>query len=119
MITPHGLANAVIMPYVLEAYGETIYGKLHRLGVAAGVSAPEQADQDAAKAFIAAIRELNRNMGIPEKIEGIKEEDIPAMARHAEKEANPLYPVPKLMTAKELESFYYQIADWSENNDRQ
>ena len=117
--TPHGLANAVIMPYVLEAYGETIYGKLHRLGVAAGVSAPEQADQDAAKAFIAAIRELNRNMGIPEKIEGIKEEDIPAMARHAEKEANPLYPVPKLMTAKELESFYYQIADWSENNDRQ
>ena len=35
------------------------------------------------------------------------------MARNAEKEANPLYPVPKLMTAKELEGFYYQIADWS------
>lgn len=36
-------------------------------------------------------------------------------ARHAEKEANPLYPVPKLMTKKELEGFYYRIADWSES----
>lgn len=36
-------------------------------------------------------------------------------ARHAEKEANPLYPVPKLMTKQELESFYYRIADWSES----
>lgn len=35
------------------------------------------------------------------------------MAKHAEREANPLYPVPKLMTVKELEMFYYQIADWS------
>ena len=52
-------------------------------------------------------------MGIPEKIEGIKKEDIPVMAKHAEKEANPLYPVPKLMTKNELEEFYYQVADWS------
>ena len=33
--TPHGLANAVIMPYVLKAYGETVYKKLHKLGIAA------------------------------------------------------------------------------------
>ena len=52
-------------------------------------------------------------MGIPDKLQGIKEEDIPIMAIHAEKEANPLYPVPKLMTAKELEIFYHQIADRS------
>lgn len=111
--TPHGLANAVIMPYVLEAYGETIYKKLHKLGIAAGVCTAEQTDKEAAEIFINAIKKLNLNMGIPAKIEGIKEEEIPAMARNAEKEANPLYPVPKLMTAKELESFYYQIADWS------
>ena len=52
-------------------------------------------------------------MGIPTKISGIKKEDIPIMAKRAEKEANPLYPVPKLMTKSELEGFYYQIADWS------
>lgn len=40
------------------------------------------------------------------------------MAGHAQKEANPLYPVPKLMTQKELEQFYYQIADWSKEDDK-
>ena len=39
--------------------------------------------------------------------------DIAGMARSADKEANPLYPVPKLMTQKELEKFYYAVADWS------
>jgi hypothetical protein len=35
------------------------------------------------------------------------------MAGHADREGNPLYPVPKLMDAKELERFYYMVADWS------
>lgn len=52
-------------------------------------------------------------MGIPKQLTDIKAEDIPQMAKYAEKEANPLYPVPMLMTQKELEQFYYQIADWS------
>ncbi|MBQ9135205.1 MAG: alcohol dehydrogenase, partial [Lachnospiraceae bacterium] len=58
------------------------------------------------------IREKNRNMNIPEVFAGIKEEDIPMMAKHADKEANPLYPVPKLMNAKELEKFYVKVVDW-------
>ena len=52
-------------------------------------------------------------MGIPERLQGIQKADIPAMARHADREANPLDPVPVLMNAKELEQFYYQVADWS------
>ena len=108
--TPHGLANAVIMPYVLEAYGECVYKKLHALGVAAGVCKEDETDKTGAEKFIKAVRELNAKMGIPEKLAGIKEEDIPTMARRAEKEANPLYPVPKIMTAKELEKFYYDVA---------
>ncbi|MBQ7780380.1 MAG: iron-containing alcohol dehydrogenase [Clostridia bacterium] len=111
---PHGLANAVIMPYVLEAYGKSAQKKLHRLGVAVGVCAKTDSHEKGAKKFIEAIKNLNADMGIPSKIAGIKKEDIPEMAKHAEREANPLYPVPKLMTKKELESFYYQIAEWSE-----
>lgn len=111
--TPHGLANAVIMPYVLEAYGESAYKKLHELGVAAGVCDENDSHKDGAVKFIDAIKALNAKMGIPDKISGIKKEDIAVMAKHAEKEANPLYPVPKLMTEKELEKFYYQVADWS------
>lgn len=36
---------------------------------------------------------------------------IPKLARYADKEANPLYPVPKLMDAKELERFYYDVME--------
>ena len=111
--TPHGLANAVIMPYVLEAYGESVHKKLCNLGVAAGVCSDGDSHKDGAEKFIEAIKELNAKMGIPEKIAGIKKEDIPAMAKHAEREANPLYPVPKLMTENELAEFYVQVADWS------
>jgi len=112
--TPHGLANAVVLPYVLEAYGETIHKKLHRLGVAAGVCQPDDSPKVGAEAFIRAVKELNAGLGIPTKLTGIRQEDIPDLAAHAEKEANPLYPVPKLMTRKELAQFYHQIADWSE-----
>lgn len=107
--TPHGLANAVIMPYVLEEYGSCVYKKLHRLGVAAGVCSESDTQKEGAKKFIEAIKQLNANMGIPDKIRVIKKEDISEMARHAEKEANPLYPVPKLMTKKELEHFYCKV----------
>ena len=108
---PHGLANAVIMPYVLDAYGEKVYKKLHQLGVAAGVCTESDSHKAGAQKFISAIRQLNKNMAIAEKLSGIVKEDIPALARHAEKEANPLYPVPVLMTAKQLEQIYHQVAD--------
>lgn len=109
--TPHGLANAVIMPYVLEGYGKSAYKKLHRLGIAAGVCTEQDSHKDGAEKFIAAVKKLNADMGIPEKIKGVRKEDIPTMAKHAEKEANPLYPVPKLMTKRELEAFYYEIGE--------
>ena len=59
------------------------------------------------------IKDLNNSLSIPETIAGIKEEDIPIMANHADKEGNPLYPVPVLMDRKELEKFYYEVAEWN------
>lgn len=107
---PHGLANAVLLPYVLESYGSCIHRKLHDLAVAAGIASSQEEDAGAAAKFIRAIRQLNARMGIPETLEGIRPEDIPVMAAHAEKEANPLYPVPRLMTREELTFFYEQVA---------
>lgn len=107
---PHGLANAVIMPYVLEEYGSSAYKKLHELGIAAGVSTDSDSHEIGAKKFIEAVKALNAKMNIPTTLSGIKEEDIPELARHAEKEANPLYPVPKLMTSRELEIFYHKVS---------
>ena len=110
---PHGLANSVLMPIVLEVYGKSAHRKLHDLAVAAGVATEQDSHEAAAQKFIKAIRELNGKMNIPETLPGIKKEDIPAMAKHAAKEANPLYPVPKLMNAKQLEQFYIKVADWN------
>ena len=103
---PHGLANAVLLPEVLESYGSCIHKKLHMLGCAAGVCTEQDSIKAGAGKFIASIRTLNKNMGIPDFLSGIQERDIETMSVHAAKEANPLYPVPKLMTRRELEAFY-------------
>ena len=108
---PHGLANAVIMPYVLKGYGEAIYPKLKDLAVAAGLCEEDEEDKDAALKFIASIEKLNADMAIPTHLKGIVEEDIPDLAKRAQSEANPLYPVPVFMTAKELERFYYEVME--------
>ena len=106
---PHGLANSVLMPVVLEKYGSAVYKKLHDMAVAAGVCLDSDSDEVAAKKFIQAIRDLNKYMNIPESFDAIREEDIPHMVSYAEKEANPLYPVPVLMDKDELEYFYRAV----------
>ena len=103
---PHGLANAVLLPEVLKSYGSCIHQKLHMLGCVAGVCTEQDSIKASAGKFIASIRTLNKNMGIPDFLSGIQESDIETMSVHAAKEANPLYPVPKLMTRRELEAFY-------------
>lgn len=60
----------------------------------------------AAGKFIQAIQDMKKRFGIGDTIPEIWKEDIPRLARYADKEANPLYPVPVLMDAKELEQFY-------------
>ncbi len=106
---PHGLCCAVLLPYVLEAYGEAAHKKLHRLGVAAGVALESDRHDKGAEKFISAIKGLNGRMGLPRAFAEIRREDIPAMASRAAKEANPLYPVPVLMDAEELKQIYERV----------
>ena len=108
---PHGLANSVIMPVVLRMYGSHVYRSLKELAVCAHIADTNDTPEMAAEKFISAIENLNMRMEIPKTISGILESDIPIMARHADKEANPLYPVPKLMNAAELEEIYRKVAD--------
>lgn len=100
--TPHGLANAVILPYVLEWYGSCIYPQLTKLADVVGISGSSQADK--AVKFIAAIKKLNADMDIPSTFDMIKEEDLPTLITRALKEGNPGYPVPRIMDYKDMES---------------
>ncbi len=106
---PHGLANAVILPYVLEAYGSSVYMSLAELADIVKIGQDLESDQEKANAFIAEIKAMNKRMGIPDKLEGILEDDIDILAKRAAKEANPLYPVPKIMKKEQLKEIYYQI----------
>lgn len=112
---PHGLANAVLLPFVLEAYGHTIDNKLHQLAIAAGVADEDTPDNQAATQFIQAIKNMKKRFAIGDTIPQIREEDIPKLAAYAEKEGNPLYPVPVLMDAKQLEQFYYLLMEKHED----
>ncbi|PKM72996.1 MAG: alcohol dehydrogenase [Firmicutes bacterium HGW-Firmicutes-16] len=90
--TPHGLANAIILPYVMEDFGPAVYKPLACLADIVGIKGND--DGEKARAFIAAIHQMNKNMNIPAQIDVIKDKDVPQMVEWAMKEANPIYPVP-------------------------
>ena len=107
--TPHGLANAVIMPYVLDMYGEAIEKPLWELAIAAELSDIRTPKNIAARRFINAIWDMNKKMDIPDKISGINPADIPMLASRALKEANPLYPVPVIFAHDDMVKVYEKI----------
>lgn len=109
---PHGRTNATLLPVVLRMYGSCVHKKLARLAVCAGLgdnSNGAESVEALAEAFISAIEKMNLRHGIPRYIPEIKEEDIGQLSRYAAKEANPLYPVPKLWDAHELERIYRKV----------
>lgn len=85
--------------------------KLYLLAVEAGIVSPETPCDQAASEFIRTIRAMNAHFGIGNSIPEIRKEDIPKLAHYADKEANPLYPVPVLMDAKELAKFYDMLLE--------
>lgn len=112
---PHGYANAVILPMILEAYGDKATKKLAELALISGASCNPD-EKIRAQGFIDAIKTMKKTFGIPDTFKEIQEQDIPYLASQAAKEANPLYPVPLEMNAKELESYYRALMEVHNGN---
>lgn len=108
---PHGLANAIILPYVLEFYGKSAHKPLSKLADVARLCEPNDSVEQKALKLIQAIKNLNKDMEIPDKVMGVVESDIPLMAKRALAEANPIYPVPKIMSKSEMVHIYYLIKE--------
>ena len=106
--TPHGLANAVILPIVLEDYGEAVYPKLARLAELTG-TAVSGTEKEKAEAFIKEVRAMNARMEIPTGFDFIQEKDIPQMITWALKEANPTYPVPVVYDRARCEKVIHRV----------
>ena len=116
--TPHGFANAIILPYVLEYYGKSIYKPLSELADLVEISNDNDTIPMKANKFIESIRMLNKNMNIPSTIKEIRKKDIPLIAEKASKEANPTYPVPKILNEMELQYIISSISDQSKPYDK-
>ena len=109
---PHGLGNAITLPYVLDFLQDQRWAqqRLADLAVAIGAGSASEAKPALAARFIERVRELNRSVGIPEKIDALKTDDIAHIAEAAMIEAYRDYPVPKLMTLDEAQALLRRMA---------
>ena len=82
---PHGLANAVMLPYVMEYNLPTAVRRYAEIGCALGLQAVGDTPRAVAEKTVAAITQLARDINIPEKLSniGAKEELLPLVARDA------------------------------------
>lgn len=108
---PHGLANAIVLPHVLKYYGEVVYDRLAELADVIGITEANDSYIQKGEKFIQAIKDLNHKLAIPNQIEHIEEEHIPIMIERALREANPLYPVPKILKKDDLSQLFYLIKE--------
>lgn len=105
----HGLANAVILPVVLREYGKAVHKKLWKIALFCGLIDKNASYAQGAEAIIGKIEALNAAFGIGNTFNEIRLGDIEELAAYAEKEANPLYPVPVLWDKEKLKAMYRKL----------
>jgi alcohol dehydrogenase len=107
---PHGLANAVVLPHILEMSKDLrSVGKMAEMAVYTGLGSASDENEELADKFIAKIRSMLSAMNIQQSFSEIREEDIPALAERIELEGNPTYPVPKLLWRKDFADLLYKL----------
>lgn len=107
--TPHGLANAIVLPYVLEYSAPACLERLAVLARASGLEQGSETDDMLAEKFIERIRELKKELGIPETLDALRSEDIPAIAGAALQEAHLGYAVPRYMNQTACEALLQKM----------
>lgn len=107
--TPHGLANAIVLPHVLKFHGATITRKLAILAVRAKVGTEGERPGVLASKFRESVETLNRDLGIPTHLDALREADIPALAKAACWEADTNYPVPRYMSPETCERLLRKV----------
>ncbi|WP_294351860.1 iron-containing alcohol dehydrogenase [uncultured Clostridium sp.] len=97
----HGLANAIVLPYVLEYYKESIYKKLSEIAIYTGLGDEKEDNRILYNKVLNKIKDMNSNMNIPNKVNELRENDFEIITKRVMKEGNPGYPVPKIMNEEE------------------
>jgi alcohol dehydrogenase len=106
---PHGLANALVLPHVLEFCFEEATPRLAELAVLVGAGKPGESESQLAHSFIKAVRDLRTAVGIPDHSEKLQRQDFEDIAELAIAEGDG-YPVPRLLDKASVVSMLAQIA---------
>jgi alcohol dehydrogenase class IV len=107
--TPHGLANAVALPHVLDSYVPQHSQALAELARLIGLGDTRDSETALAKAFVAAVRDLLVQLSIASQLDALQCSDIPQLAADSFAECRQ-YPVPRLIPRAELETILGKIA---------
>jgi alcohol dehydrogenase len=107
--TPHGLANAMMLPHVLRCLAPAIVPRLAALAVRAKLGDAGDSDDELAEKFISAIEQLNVDLSIPTELAALQEKDIAKLAKAACREAETTYPVPSYITQKQCEALIRKL----------
>jgi len=102
--TPHGLANAIMLPGVLRFCAAESRAKLATLALRAGVGTEGEQEALLARKFLESVEAMQARLGIPSHLAALRAKDIPALARDACWEADTNYPVPRRMTQADCEA---------------
>jgi alcohol dehydrogenase class IV len=105
--TPHGWANALVLPHVLEFSAEPARARLAQLADVVGIAGAS--DTDKSRCFIDAVRALKEGVGIPPTLPDLKRADIPLIAKRALAEAWANYPVPRYMNQAQAEALIAKL----------
>lgn len=95
---PHGVCNAMLLPYVEELNAKHVPDKFRHIAKAIGMDVKGKRDEECSEYVIEAIRQLSKEVGIPEKLSelGVKDPDVELLADNAMKDAcapgNPYQP---------------------------
>ena len=104
---PHGYANAILLPVVMDQYGKSAYKSLAELADVVRIEGAS--DKEKAESFIDAIKQMNKRMEIPDKVKELKEEDFDTIVSRALTEVNPSYPVPVIWDEEDVKLLLRRI----------
>jgi alcohol dehydrogenase class IV len=107
---PHGLANALVLPHVLEFCHDEAQERLADLAILIGAGQEGEDSSQLAHAFVKAVRDLRTEIGIPDHSDLIKREDYDYLADLAVAEGAG-YPVPRLLDKESVRGILVHLTD--------
>jgi alcohol dehydrogenase class IV len=107
--TPHGLANAIVLPHALRFALEPAAARLAALARRVGVASGDGDDAAQAARFVDAVQALGDRVGIPRTLDALRDDDIAALAQAACREADLNYPVPRVMSRDDCEALLRRV----------